>query len=265
MKTIDFSNIEPVVRICTYIDVKEGNVWGWRKIPDYELIFIIKGRFEYLTRDKKYALSKNDVLCIAPLEEHKLIHLKGQALIGCVHFDLVRADESGTSNYVPSPRPETVTRIKNAELFSQLFKECYETFNKFHDHKAALLNSLVKAIWLKLSEDWGQQSSSELSQIVEGMTDYLRKNLFNDVSRNDLAREFGYSPEHINYIFKKELGITPTQFVNREKILMALNLMQTENLSIREASDRLGFCDQYHFSKSFKRVVGLSPSFFKRK
>lgn len=265
MNIVDFSNIEPVVRICTYIDIKEGIVWGWRKIPDYELVFIIKGRFEYRTRDKTYDLCRNDVLCILPLEEHKLSHIKGPALIGCVHFDLVGSDKSGTCSYVPSPKPKTVTRIKNPQLFHQLIKECYETFNKFHKHKTALLNSLVKTIWLKLSEYWDLQVNPEMSSNVERMTDYLRENLFNDVSRNDLAKEFEYSPEHINYVFKKELGITPTQFINREKILIAIDLMQKERLSIRDVSDRLGFCDQYHFSKLFKKVIGLSPSFFKHK
>jgi transcriptional regulator GlxA family with amidase domain len=95
---------------------------------------------------------------------------------------------------------------------------------------------------------------------MQEMVGWLRQHLTEPVSRRDLAARLYVTPEHINAMFKKELGISPTQFVHRERVLLANRLMLTEGLSVKEAAARTGFCDQFYFSKVFKKVMGVPPS-----
>ena len=259
------TKIEPCVRICNFFDVDPESSSGWRILADYELIFVLKGHFRYTTDERTWYLGDSEMLCIPPRVKHYFAHIRGETTISCIHFDLIRNSSGVSSNYFPDPKPKTVTKITEPEFLKALFVEMNSTFNRFSPNKDYLLSNMFKTIWLKLSEYWQAQGTPEISLKVEQMMDYLRKRVFSKAPRHELGQKFGYTPEYVNYLFKKELGITPTQFVNREKVLVAFDLLKNEGLSVREVSERLGFCDQYHFSKLFKKVIGLNPSYFKRK
>ena len=95
------------------------------------------------------------------------------------------------------------------------------------------------------------------------MVKFVRENISRLVTRQGLARQFSLTPEHINTIFKKELGVTPTQFVQREEALLALRLIRDEGLSVKEVAARVGFTDEFYFSKVFKKVMHVSPGSLK--
>jgi AraC-like DNA-binding protein len=84
-------------------------------------------------------------------------------------------------------------------------------------------------------------------------------------TRHDLAKKFSISPEHVNALFKKELGLSPAKFLKRIKIYKACRLLREDGLSIKETADRMGFYDEFHFSKAFKQIIGASPSKFRGK
>jgi AraC-like DNA-binding protein len=92
------------------------------------------------------------------------------------------------------------------------------------------------------------------------MVAHLRQRLHHRIGRAELAKAFGLAPQHVNAIFKKELGVSPTQFAHRELALEAMRLMQVEGLSVKETAARLGFHDQFHFSRVFQKVTGMRPS-----
>jgi AraC-like DNA-binding protein len=50
----------------------------------------------------------------------------------------------------------------------------------------------------------------------------------------------------------------------RRKMHIAAQLLQDPEMAVKQVSSRLGFADPYHFSRSFKRVFGLSPEAFRR-
>ena len=95
---------------------------------------------------------------------------------------------------------------------------------------------------------------------MERMVAYLRAHLCEQVSRRDLAREFSVTPEYVNALFKRELNVSPTQFVHRERALLAYRYLRDDRLSVKEVAARVGFSDPFYFSKVFKRLVGVSPS-----
>ncbi len=79
-----------------------------------------------------------------------------------------------------------------------------------------------------------------------------------------LAKKLGISYETFRKRFTQIVGIPPIQYRNRRVIDQACRLMQETTLNNKEIAYRLGFYDEFHFSHRFKKIVGRSPTEFRR-
>lgn len=93
--------------------------------------------------------------------------------------------------------------------------------------------------------------------------DFIRANVSEDLTLSELAQTAGMSPHYFCELFKQSTGLSPHQYVIRRKIELAKELLSDPRIRIIEASARTGFVDQSHFTKVFRRVVGVSPSEFR--
>lgn len=78
----------------------------------------------------------------------------------------------------------------------------------------------------------------------------------------ELCHISGYSPNHLIQLFKNYKKVTPYQFCINTKIEKAKGLILYSNLTLSEIAHHLGYYDLNHFSKQFKKNVGLSPTDF---
>jgi AraC-like DNA-binding protein len=161
--------------------------------------------------------------------------------------------------------PPLVTNTKGDAAIHELFRNCRNTFEGFGKYRQEILSTIAKELWLRVAEYWEGGSDKRISPRMQQMTLFLQKNIDKSPTRRDLAKKFSITPEHVNAIFKKELGTSPTKFLRRIKIYQACRLLREDGLSIKECADRMGFYDEFHFSKAFKKVMGTSPSKFKGK
>jgi AraC-like DNA-binding protein len=94
--------------------------------------------------------------------------------------------------------------------------------------------------------------------------DYIEENLANDVSLSELAAIVDLSRAHFSRQFKTSTGLPPHRYQLALRIERAKNLLLQSNLSLKEVALSCGFFDQGHLSKSFRRLVGLSPGAWQR-
>jgi AraC-like DNA-binding protein len=66
-------------------------------------------------------------------------------------------------------------------------------------------------------------------------------------------------------LFRRQVGEPPQAFLLRKRIERACILLHTTDASIEEIAEDTGFCDRYHFSKAFKRMLGLGPAGFRKR
>lgn len=95
------------------------------------------------------------------------------------------------------------------------------------------------------------------------MREYIEQHLDSNISLTALADAAGLSMYHFAKAFKQSTGATPHQFVLDRKIERAKALLRDPNRSVLEASARTGFVDQSHFTKIFRRLVGVTPSVYR--
>lgn len=93
---------------------------------------------------------------------------------------------------------------------------------------------------------------------------YMADNLSKDISLQDLSKEAGMSKFPLCRGFKKEVGMTPMQFLATMRIERAKKLLRESSLSVSLVALEVGFNDLSNFIKHFKRLTGDTPTAFKK-
>lgn len=98
--------------------------------------------------------------------------------------------------------------------------------------------------------------------ISHSIAEYIQTYLDHSLSITELAAVAGISPYYFARCFKQTFGVSPHQYVLRERIERAKTILLTEEHPLAELATRLGFADQSHFIRQFKRFTGLTPRAF---
>jgi AraC family transcriptional regulator len=97
------------------------------------------------------------------------------------------------------------------------------------------------------------------------LCDYINNNISrNDTTLADLAKLAKLSPYHLTRAFKRSVGLSPHQYLIRCRIDRAKHLLADTERSITEIALSLGFASSSHFSVTFKAIVGVPPTAYRR-
>jgi AraC family transcriptional regulator len=90
--------------------------------------------------------------------------------------------------------------------------------------------------------------------------EYIQDQLGTDLTVSGIAQAVYMSPYHFTRLFKESTGLSPYQYVVDARVRKAKELLTTGKFTISEAAYHVGFVDQSHLTRHFKRVFGLPPS-----
>src|SRR5882724_2043174 len=93
--------------------------------------------------------------------------------------------------------------------------------------------------------------------------DYVRERLAEEISTETLAELVELSPFHFSRVFKQATGMSPLQFVTRERISRAQQLIRETSRSLIEVALEVGYTSPSHFAKVFRRMTGVTPTEFR--
>jgi AraC-like DNA-binding protein len=94
--------------------------------------------------------------------------------------------------------------------------------------------------------------------------DYVASHLGTRIRTTDLAGVAQLSASHFTRAFKETFGETPIGYVSRQRMLYAQQLMLKSGERLSQIALTCGHCDQSHFTRVFRRKVGMSPRAWRR-
>jgi AraC family transcriptional regulator len=94
---------------------------------------------------------------------------------------------------------------------------------------------------------------------------YIAENLGERFTLNDLARQAGVSRFHFARLFRISTGDSPMAYLLKSRIERAKQMLLQEDRPVCEIAAALGFCDQSHLTRTFRRLTGLTPREFARR
>ena len=108
-------------------------------------------------------------------------------------------------------------------------------------------------------------SASRISQEMLWVSDYIQQHLSEPLSVAMLAEKLHLSHNGLIWKFKKELNVTPVNYINMCRIKHAKQLLFDSDLTISQIAEDCGYANAYYFSNAFKKLEGISPSGFRKK
>lgn len=94
---------------------------------------------------------------------------------------------------------------------------------------------------------------------------YISSDLTADLSLKSLAEQLNVNASYLSSLFKKEMGISLTEYVNTARITHAQILLYTTDQPIKNIALQCGISDMYYFSRMFKRITGVTPKVYRDK
>lgn len=94
---------------------------------------------------------------------------------------------------------------------------------------------------------------------------YIRTDLTADLSLKSMAEQLSVNASYLSSLFKKEMGIPLTEYVNTCRIRHAQMLLLNTDLPTKSIALQCGISDMYYFSRMFKRIAGMTPKTYREK
>jgi len=162
------------------------------------------------------------------------------------HFMVTICDRN--AYYVMQKIQEMYQHIDDPSLMSRL-----KTQN--------MLQSLITSI---LEYGVCFQWDSDQEKIRQSM-DYIKKNYSRNISVVELAELVSLTQKRFYYIFKKQEGVSPKQYLTEYRMNKSKELLAKENVNISEIASMVGYEDAFNFSRIFKKYTGLAPNHFRER
>ncbi len=155
----------------------------------------------------------------------------------------------------------------DAQLFS-LFEEVLEGlehgFTETHLIYAAHSLTHLMGLILRHKDEFGYGQASVRERIAKSI-EFMKSHLQEPLKVATLASLVNLSRSYYTTSFWRVTGYAPLKYLNHLRMQRAVQLLNTTDLPIKQISDRLGFSDQFYFSRAFSKVHNHSPSEHRRR
>lgn len=158
--------------------------------------------------------------------------------------------------------------FKGSEKIKTTLEEIFFLYRKhLTPYSKLVISHKLTSILLTVIEDSSiLESTRNCDERVEKAINYIEENLDSDLSISILADHHHLSESHFKRWFKKEVGITPMDYIQRKRIEQAKqDLVYKRELSITDIAFQLKFSSSQYFSTVFKKYAGISPFEYREK
>lgn len=223
-----------------------------------EFHFVEEGEQEIIVDGQRRILRRGDGCFCDGFSVHQLPPLKeGKA------FCLVFSAEffAPSFSFFGGKKPPTFFRFENFTLLHELYERCSRKYAN-NEARYATFGGAVQLILSEIAEStpFVSYKTERKNSLVCSILQYAERHLNQDLSLTAIAKEFGYSHEHLSRILHKYLPETWASYVNRLRARRTEALLSNDpDLPVLSAALACGFDSPNTFYRAYKKEFGAPP------
>lgn len=251
-----------------------------RTIDSYEFISVTKGTLHIQSGTRSYCLTSGQFLLLFSGECHFGTHpSSGELSFYWTHFCLndenaavCGEQQAAACFHEPScPRyilPETGALSANSRV-NVLFVQLLDLSKRLGGFSMMQCSYAQSTLLLELTNECFfrhrlLQQDEQIPLSIADLMEWLQLNYDTPFSVAEIANKFGYHPSYLTSLFKRCSGYTITEYLNRQRIRVAKNLLtSTPKLTLAEISEQVGIGDEKYFMRLFKRYEGITATAYR--
>lgn len=259
--------------------VRQSRGWeheGRKHVSRNLFVFMIEGNAEFHFNGRDFHVHPGDALLIpkrtlytAKTEdscEYYFLHFQGDLEIcdGMPSFSYERHHFSFVLPPVQSSCVFLDEYLQTGERYTEFLSRiggCIGNASETTHTARMLLNVEFERILIMLGGICERAySKRRLPPTMDKILLFIRARLAGALSVHDICTHFHLSRSYLARLFKQYFQMTPTAYINNEKMHYAGELLQNTDMNISEIAEYLGYCDVFYFSRLYKRTFGVPPS-----
>lgn len=236
----------------------------------YELHLCCSGYAVFEDTDKNtVTVSSGEFVLFPPSTSHKLIDYSDDFSKLVFGFSL-NLKESDEYRFLSDSFNEI--KVKNFKASSKMLTIPSEILEEIKLHRKGFKFAICELLSLLIiesarvinpskKEDFLKYSSKDTK--LDSIILYMRNNLHTNLTADDIATVANMSSKQLNRIMFENYNMSISTFFKKEKIKKAKELLENSDYSISQIASLIGFSDEFSFSKSFKKIEGITPASYR--
>lgn len=250
--------------------------------PQYEIGYIHSGACGYMLGGRKIVVESGDLILLSGLATHGLYASERGMVSSKLIFDAHLAQLFHSSLIAGNPL-EPFQRIRNARIrLDKSEKEEFERIltqvNRFHatQHQSPTqFNRMLVAFFdllLFVGAQYGMAEvdrpspSAEKERLAQQIVDFIERHFADELRLEMMEAEFYISKYHLSRTFREVTGMSIFEYLCYKRIEQAKLLLREASgeQAVSQVCYRVGYNHPEHFSRVFKKLVGMSPNQYRK-
>jgi len=250
---------------CGIEDCKGGHFWGPAVRDHYIIHYILDGKGTYTVGGNTYHLGKNEGFIIYPnTVVHYQADKKNPWSYSWVGFHGLKAAAYVKQAGFDSRRP--IFKYDQDSFLKDCLLEMIGT-KELPAGKEPRLLGLLYVFLSKFIEVFGKddlEESNRKEDYIKRAQEYIAMNYSNKITIAEIAQHVGLDRSYLYSLFMEHLSSSPQKYLIKYRIDRACELMLSTDLPISGIARSVGYDDPFLFSKTFKKIKGVSPKDFRK-
>ena len=232
--------------------------------PFTELFYVVDGKGEFNIQGQRFPVKANDFVIINPQVEHTELSSPDEPL----EYIVLGINGLSFSNLTPvseggHPFSFFNLRDEQKDILRYLNAMVQEATSQSMSYELVCHN-LLEILLIKILRhqhfDLEVGKQSKATKDISFIKHYLETYYHESIQLEDLVSMTHLSRFYISHSFKKEIGMSPMEYLIDIRIKESKILLRTTNYSISQVADIVGFTTPTYFSKQFRKSTGISPT-----
>lgn len=233
---------------------------GYRALNGF--VYIESGKVGYEHNGGSFTAEKGALIYLPFCSAHTFKPLSDDVCY--IRHDFKLFDAADGEMTVFGDCPEIYGADAKPEITAVLDELCNICGSMLPDSRIRANELTLRLLRMAVTDRIKKKSSPHGSEIAAKCCRIIKAEYKNGIGTEGLCRILGISPTHLRRLFKAEENQTVTEYINRCRIGCAVHLLKYSDLNILEIALESGFEEQNYFSRVFKKLIGLTPTEFRR-